>query len=183
MSDESREPVGDHADEAETIEFDAIEGEPDSERIEFELMLTPTDEGGASVEIKPDFKHPIELRFGRTAETSPCFLVHGSECPQLGAEYVLIQPDVIAKDPRKGWEPIGGTPVDRFGTAYIGRGEETPQLRLGPDVSRHHAQIEHVPHRNVIEVGTFQDEDRRYVRVIAHPDDLIELPPGMRVVR
>jgi hypothetical protein len=188
MSDESpRESVDESTDEAATVEFEAIEADPDSERIEFELMLAPDKgEGPVSVEIKPDFKHRIELRFGRTSETSPCLLVPGSECPQLGAEYVLIQPDVIAKDPRKGWVPLGGihavTPT-ALDTAYVGR-EESPQLRLGPDVSRHHAEVAFGPNPyNMLEVRTFQDEGPHYVRVSVHPDDLVELPPGMRVVR
>jgi hypothetical protein len=180
MKDDTSSVEG-HAEEPETVEIEALEADPERERIEFELMLTPDREGGATVRIKPDFKHPVELRFGRTPETSPCFLVHGSECPQLGAEFILVQPDVIAKDPRKGWEPIGGLRVDRI--AYIGRGEESPQLRLGPDVSRLHAEVEYrrEPY-NYIEVATHQNQGRRYVRISAHPEDLAELPSGMRPV-
>jgi hypothetical protein len=169
-----------HGEELETIKFAAIEADPDRERVDFELMLTPPGEHGGEVEIKRDFKHPIELRFGRTPETSPCILIHGEECPQLGADYILIQPDVIAKDPQKGWVPLGGVHArspQTPDTAYIGR-RESPQLRLGPDVSRHHAEVVYGPSPyNFLEVRTFQDEGPHYVRVSAHPDDLAVFPP------
>lgn len=141
------------------------------------------------VDFNPDFRHPIAIDFGRTSETSRCFLVHGRECPQLNADYILIQPDVIAKDPRRGWVPIGGQHVLRpeeqaREAVYVGR-EETPQLRLGPDVSRSHCEIESCrkPGGESLTLTTHSRDEGSYARIIAHPDDIEELPSNPSRVR
>lgn len=169
------------AEALDTIAFDAVEANPDHRRVELELLLKGGGwETGDFLDIKPDFQHPVELRFGRTAETSPCLLVRGSECPQLRADYILFQPDVVATDPRKGWIPIGGIhsrryPVEeRMDDISIGR-QATPQLRLGPDVSRWHAEIslKLKPTHSCLQLHAYSNDDR-YARVSMHPDDTAE---------
>jgi hypothetical protein len=114
----------------DTIEFAAIELEQ-PERDCYEIS------NGTAVRVSPHFDGPIEIRVGQTTETSPLFLHHGYEFPDLLSEaeaapgvysYVLMQPDVMAEDPERGWLVI----TDWRG---IGR-SETPQFRLGPDISR-----------------------------------------------
>jgi hypothetical protein len=177
MSNESpRSPEGRFTNKPDTVEVEAIES--DEKRVEYELGLGSGDADG-SLMIEPGFGHPIEFRFGRTRKTSPCLLVHGRECPQLGAEYVLVQPDVIAKDPRKGWMPIGGHWAEtQADLVYVGR-EDTPQFRFGPDVSRCHAYLSQTrTKRGVSHLTLAADEgEPRYVRVVVHPDDLREPPP------
>jgi hypothetical protein len=116
----------------ETIEFEAIELKP--KRVCYELS------DGASIVLPARFRGPIELRVGQTGETSPLFLHRGYKYPELceaaGFAHpptmrrmpVLIQPDVMAEDPDMGWEVCGDW-ID------LGRAD-TPQFRLGPDVSR-----------------------------------------------
>jgi hypothetical protein len=104
--------------------------------------------------------------------------VQGSECPQLRADYILVQPDVLAKDPRRGWVPIGSPAPENRGEGwagdlvYIGR-QDTPQLRLGPDVSRRHAYIS----AGFNDCGSYLDLtmdeiESHYARVRIHPDDI-----------
>lgn len=186
-----RESVDDaHAMGRETVEFEAIETDPEHKRVEFELMLGSMQDGEyVEVCIDRDFQHPIEIDFGRTPETSTCFLVQGRECPQLKADYILIQPDVIAKDPRKGWVPIGGMHARRpkeeaLETVYIGR-DETPQLRLGPDVSRTHASVDFRRKPGIELLTLCADSHKKgfYARVVAHPEDIEKLPSDARRVR
>lgn len=183
MSHDPLRPFPDNleAEAADTTEFEAVEADPEQRRIELELLLKGGAwEAGDFLDIKPDFRHPVELQFGHTPETSPCLLVRGSECPQLRADYILFQPDVVARDPRKGWVPIGGlharrSPVEeRMDTIYIGR-QKTPQLRLGPDVSRSHAEIslKLKPTHSYLQLHACENFDR-YVHVSMHPDDLAE---------
>lgn len=119
-----------------TIEFEAIsEHERAAGRRTYEL--TTSDEDVPSLVIRADFVGVVELRLGRTSDTSPCYLVRGEVCPQLAADYIVVQPDVMRQDPTKGWVPIGDTYP---GDVCLGR-RLTPQLRLGPDVSRDHCYI------------------------------------------
>jgi hypothetical protein len=179
-------PDNPEAQAPDTIEFDAVEVNSDQRRIDLELTLKGgTWEAGDFLDIQPDFRHPVEFRFGRTSETSPCLLAHGSECPQLRADYILFQPDVVAQDPRKGWLPIGGIHTrwppaeERIDVVHIGR-LETPQLRLGPDVSRSHAEL-HLrlqPEHEHLELHAYADLNR-YVRVSVDADDLGERSRGL----
>jgi hypothetical protein len=88
---------------------------------------------------------PVEIRVGQTAETSPLFLYDGWNyrelCKAQGIDsegaYVLVQPDVMADNPQRGWIVI---PYGEKVT--IGRAK-TPQFRLGNDVAREeHLEIE-----------------------------------------
>lgn len=52
----------------------------------------------------------LELEEGPGA--SPIEIVSGLDWPQLRARYVVVQEDVIRKDPRRGWVPVGGVYPD-----------------------------------------------------------------------
>jgi hypothetical protein len=117
----------------ETIEFAPIKLE--QERICHELR---DDEALA---LPQEFQTPVEIRIGQTTETSPFFLKAGEDfrelCEAEGVDpdevryaRVLVQPDVMAKNPEMGWAVIG--PCINFN---IGRAD-TPQFRLGGDIAR-----------------------------------------------
>lgn len=114
----------------DTIEFAAIELDQ-PERICYEVS------DGTAVRITDAFNVPVEIRLGQTTETSPLFLHPGDDFPELceaaGAEtataQVLVQPDVMAENPAMGWMVI--TEWTRVGRS------DTPQFRLGRDISRH----------------------------------------------
>lgn len=112
----------------DTIEFAAIE--PEAKRVCYELHSR------LGVRVSQTLKSPIEIRVGQTTESSPLFLHNGQDFPELcaadGADpfhaWVLVQPDVMDEDPKRGWLVI---------TEWTGIGRsETPQFRLGRDVSR-----------------------------------------------
>jgi hypothetical protein len=124
-------------------------------------------EGPKTIQLRPDFQHPVEVQLGSdTAERRRLYVIHGRECPQLGADYVLLQPAVVAEDPCRGWVPVG----DRYPT-MVGIGtEDTPELELlGDDVDPDHASI------GVSESGItiIDGSDRGGTFVWAHPDDVI----------
>lgn len=100
---------------------------------------------------------PVEIRLGQTTESSPLFLeqagrhTHKDLCDAAGVDpdfaLVVIQPDVMAEDPRRGWAVIPSG-----GKVLIGRAA-TPQFRLGNDVSRKgHLEIENKKVENDHEV-------------------------------
>lgn len=61
-------------------------------------------------------------------EVPPIFVMATGCLPQLQADWVVIQPEVVRADPTRGWEP-----VDRFGL-YLGR-DENVSIDLGSDCS------------------------------------------------
>ncbi len=73
-----------------------------------------------SVSMWPEVQVTVELP--NTAEIE---VVRGELVPQVGALYVLSQPDVIAEDWRRGWIPVGG----RWPNEVYLREQES--LRLG----------------------------------------------------
>lgn len=93
-------------------------------------------DGPRTALIRRDFGGSVEIVFGGD-DAGRCTLLHGSSCPQLGAEYVLCQPEVVARDPRRGWLPLGGRHRDQL---YLGR-DDSPELVLGPSVSHDHAWL------------------------------------------
>lgn len=122
----------------ETIEFEPI---PPPEYV----WLEATRE--AEIKLVGLCEYPVELRIGQSDETNPFLLEQGSAykelCDAAGVDrtltYVLVQPDVMGKDPRRGWAiiPYGET-------ISIGRAE-TPQFQLGRDIAREdHMQIENM---------------------------------------
>lgn len=141
---------------------------------EYELRYSSPDglhisEGSKQIEIRPDFKYPIEIQLGTdSSERRRLFLIHGRECPQLGADYILLQPEVVAEDPRRGWLPVGGV---HDGSRGLG-GEDTPELELGADVDPDHAHIGVDPDEAI---GISDGSDRRGTFVWAHPDDVIAI--------
>lgn len=114
---------------AETVEFEAIaEPEIPRRRETYELRLPDEND----LELRLDFEGVVRIDLGRTAESSPVYLVHGAVCPQLGAEFIVVQPDVVREDPAKGWDRLPNwAGID----LSLGR-DSTPWLRLGPDVTR-----------------------------------------------
>jgi hypothetical protein len=115
---------------ADTIEFTALELEP-----ALQVRYTLRDKTG--LRLPHDFAGDLVLRIGYTAHSSPCHVAPVNAYPRLlepssesGAreKWVVLQPDVIASGQSAGWVALGQE-LD------IGR-HSTPQLRLGPDVSR-----------------------------------------------
>jgi len=127
----------------ETIEFEPI---PLPEYV----WLEATRE--AEIKLKGLCEYPVELRIGQTGETSPFILdwggAHRELCAAVDVDptltYILLQPDVMEKDPRRGWAIIS-----RGETISIGRAE-APQFRLGRDIARKgHMQIENVERQSL----------------------------------
>ena len=98
------------------------EGKPSDEEIHLRY--------NQAISIERDFPGAIEVHFQDSATTPPLFLTNAKEFPQLGAEYLLSQPDVMRADPRRGWAPIGGRHESTVVVGYY----ETPQFKLGPEV-------------------------------------------------
>lgn len=123
------EPHPDTDVRSETIEFAAIEQEqPERVCLEVSAGLAVRFEYGPAV--------PVEIRLGQTAETSPFFLHEGGSYRELceadgvdpGSAYVLVQPEVMEENPELGWVVFRSWQM-------VGR-EDTPQFRLGRDISR-----------------------------------------------
>lgn len=59
----------------------------------------------------PSFSVPlsseVELRI-ELPSTPEILVCAGREVPQLGAPYLLVQPEIVAGDWRRGWVPVGG---------------------------------------------------------------------------
>ncbi len=124
-------------------------------------------EGPKQIEIRPDFKYPVEVQLGTDfSERCRLFLIHGHECPQLGADYILLQPEVVAEDPRRGWLPLGGV---HGGSRGLGT-EDTPELELDSNVDPDHAHIGLMLDEGV---AISDGSDRGETLVWAHPDDVI----------
>jgi hypothetical protein len=106
---------------------------------------------------------PVTLLLGRQPETPPCLLLPGDCCPPLGASYVLMQPEVIRQDIRRGWLPLGGRHAK---AVELGR-ETSPGLNLGPDVSREHCRLA----VNALELA-IEDYSANGTIIVARDDDL-----------
>lgn len=114
----------------ETIEFAAIK--PEQELVWHEVS------DQSAVIISGLCEYPVEVRIGQTTETSSLFIERGREyaalCEAEGIDpstaYVLVQPDVMAENPRAGWLVISPNKEVNIGRA------ETPQFRLGGDIAR-----------------------------------------------
>lgn len=119
------------------------------------------------IEIRSDFKLPVEVQLGaNSSERRRLFLIHGRECPQLGADYVLLQPEVVVGDPRRGWLPLGGL---HAGSRGLGT-EGTPELELGGDVDPDHAHIGLILDEGV---AISDGSDRSGTLVWAHSGDVL----------
>lgn len=79
---------------------------------------------------------PVRLLLG-SVEAPPLELLDGEDVPQLGADLLVVQPEVIRADARRGWLPIGGVYSD---AVCIGR-TESPSLNLDPRASREHLYV------------------------------------------
>lgn len=123
------EPHPDTDTRGDTIEFAAIEQEA-PEFVCYEIG------SGVGVRLTHLLEKPVEIRIGQTTETSPLFLHEGSDFPDLceatdttpALARVLVQPEVMCANPNNGWLVIDGW-------TSVGRAE-TPQFRLGGDISR-----------------------------------------------
>jgi hypothetical protein len=105
-------------------------GEP-GHRVTIELSMTDP------CILRGGPNHCIEVLLGVSGDTPACWIVSGDKCAQLGADYILVQPSVVEKDPTRGWLPLGGKhPTD----IYIGQ-TESPELDLGPSVEGEHLLI------------------------------------------
>jgi hypothetical protein len=97
-----------------------------------------------SVPLSPEVEVLIEL------PRTPEILVYaGREVPQLGAPYLLVQPEIVANDWRQGWVPMGG----EWPTELYLREQETlsiGELDGDPVIWINHNQLE------VEQTGTFQ---------------------------
>lgn len=99
---------------------------------------------GIGVHIRPGDDKVVPLPLGGdlvlrlgSPDAQPCYLKRADCLPQLGAEYVLFQPEVVKRDPRQGWLPIGGI---HSVTICLGRGE-SPSLELPMTASREHLHL------------------------------------------
>jgi hypothetical protein len=114
-----------------------IEGRPRAEgiyeRVEYDLV------GPHRLQVKEDFEHPVEIRLGRDERTPSCYLVRepGNESPASESGFAVVQPSVV-----HGSQSGRGrcAPAYPLAVVEIGRAE-SPELVLGPDVSRQHCKI------------------------------------------
>lgn len=127
----------------DTIEFAVVE-RAESHQARYELR------DGAAVSLRESIRTPIEIRAGKSADSSPLFLHDGCDFPDLcRAEgvapdepaWVLIQPDVHKQDPQLGWEVI-----TLRTDAEIGRATH-PQFKFGRDISREHHFVLYPPNQ------------------------------------
>ena len=161
MSDESREPVDENADQGATVEFEAV---PEPLRERKEVKLT----GHTRLVVKADFRHPIELNLGQD-ERTPVFYLLRNPSPRRIADipYVIVQPDTVSTE--GGWAEFGG-PARVL--TKVGR-HASPQFELGPEVSRLHCLIaEHTGDFDLPELE-IENYGRNGTRVLVHPDDLL----------
>ena len=148
------------------------ETDPTGETIEFEPVPPPefiwvevnrADE----VLLWGGWPPPVEIRLGQTTDSSPLFLDQGRAyeevCEAAGVDpnfaLVVVQPDVMAEDPRRGWAIIPQGEKVRIGRAV------TPQFRLGNDVSRNHLEIENNKWEDPDHVVRIANEDRNPIKV------------------
>lgn len=158
----------------ETTEFAAVEQGP--ERF-LTVELGPGRAISAlTIDGRSELVDQVELRFGRSPETPPCRLIRGLGIPQLDAEWILVQPDVVRRDPARGWLPLGG----RFlGSAVVGRAY-TPMFEFGADVSREQLRIGASEHGQL----ELSDHTSRNGTTMVVPEALIrtlatDLPPSV----
>lgn len=120
-----------------------------------------------SVLVRPDFVGSVEIQLSDSEESPTVHLVHGRVAPQLRAEYILIQPDVIEKDPRRGWLPLGGV---HYREVDVGR-ESSPQFDFDDDVAGAHCTIKGLG-SNRLSIDDIS-ADGRGITVKARSDDLL----------
>jgi hypothetical protein len=116
----------------ETSEFEEVEAVEPS--VEYNLKFDEP----LKLCVKGNFRERLECRLGSGPDTSLCHIVHGDQHPDLQAKYVVLQPDVFASDPARGRVPVGGEYPDRVNLGRL----ESPELRLGQEVSCDHCSIE-----------------------------------------
>lgn len=149
---------------------EAFEGRRESHLAIYDLRYTAADgihvsQGEKRILLGAHFHHAPEIRLGRSGrEERRLLLVHGDECPQLDADYILIQPEAVSADPRRGWLPLGGL----YPSARSLGAEDTPELELGEDVDPDHAYV------SVTSEGIYiTDGSTSKTEVRAHPDDVV----------
>ena|SRR4249920_3212122 len=151
---------------SDTQEFKAVKlVEGVDARTEFELV------GNYRLLVKPDFQHPVELRLGRDEQTPTCYLIPKPWNRKYGDQYVIVQPDVFRADRRRGWVEFGTGSTNHVGLGRL----VTPQLDLGPDVSRRHClvAIGTSPVDGNSDVLEIESYGRNGLRVSVHPDDIV----------
>lgn len=75
--------------------------------------------GRPPVFVDHSFAH-LEIRLGDNSTEKRLEVVSGLEWPQVQARFIVVQPEVLAEDPRHGWVPVGGIYPD---SVLIGPGE------------------------------------------------------------
>lgn len=123
-------------------------------------------DGPKQLTVSREFTCPVDMRLGCTTVEQRVVLIHGRECPQLGASYLLVQPDVVARDPRRGWLPLGGRHPEQL---FLGS-EDSPELELGDGVDPDHAVVSITSEGICITDGSSTGTDVR-----AHPDDVMRV--------
>lgn len=125
----------------ERVHEPEVEAEPDG-RMRARLRYLAPDrigrwEGARKALVRLDFVGPVDIVLASDSGYDRLALVHGRVCEQLGAQYILMQPEVVRADPSRGWLPLGGSHSDRVS---IGR-EDSPAFMFTAEVSRDHADI------------------------------------------
>ena len=95
-----------------------------------------------AVELNRNLSAGVRIALEGSPTTPELMVVAGREIPQLGAGCIILQPDVLVNDPRRGWMPVGGTypelaKVDPEYTPWfdLGDGYKLDQIDIwcGPD--------------------------------------------------
>lgn len=145
-------------DRGETEDFAAVRPPEElRERKEFELI------GHYRLTVREDFRRPIELRLGRDERSPICYLV-----PYTRWSFAVIQPETHQADASRGLATTEGH------SAYIALGREaSPELALGPDVSRRHclvAEHDSDEHGRTLEIENY---GRNGTRILVDPRDVL----------
>jgi hypothetical protein len=118
-----------------------MEAEPDG-RMRARLRYLGPDrigqwDGARRAIVRLDFEGPIDIVLASGRDHDRLTLVPGRVCEQLGARYILMQPEVVRADPSRGWLPLGGVHHYRLS---IGR-YDSPEFVFTSEVSRDHVDI------------------------------------------
>lgn len=101
-----------------------------TEELPLGICVEYRSDGATAYEILPEHESPfrVPLGEGRSVDIEippnpPIRVLDGQEFPQLDVPLVLVQFEVVARDWRRGWFPLGGKHYDS--ELYFGEPEST----------------------------------------------------------
>ena len=159
---------------ADTLEFPAVV-EPEREpRVELFLGV------GEWVAITHAQQAPVELILGDPTTAKPIQLL--TDLPyqlQPVARFLLLQPDAVSRDLRRGWCPLGLEDEPLEYALCLGRDELMEEFDFGPEVSREHLTVARFDGPSHLRLATrLTNLGRNGTIVRAHPEDIVAQSAG-----